>query len=100
MHGSSDAVSLLVKGLLLGMSFGAAIYGEERGGKVRRGARREGRGGDGADTRDREGAEPGSGRARTPRAQRLAPRLSIFVRSGKHSFPRGCIIWTKDMRRK
>ena len=34
MHGSSDAVSLLVKGLLLGMSFGAAIYGEERGGKV------------------------------------------------------------------
>ena len=92
MHGSSDAVSLLVKGLLLGMSFGAAIYGEERGG--------EGRGGDGADTRDREGAEPGSERARTPRAQRLAPRQSIFVRSGKHSFPRGCIIWTKDMRRK
>ena len=34
MHGSSDAVSLLVKGLLLGMSFGAAIYGEERGGKA------------------------------------------------------------------
>lgn len=34
MHGSSDAVSLLVKGLLLGMSFGAAIYGEERGGRA------------------------------------------------------------------
>ena len=34
MHGSSDAVSLLVKGLLLGMSFGAAIYGEERGGTL------------------------------------------------------------------
>ena len=32
MHGSSDSVSLLVKGLLLGMSLGAAIYGEERGG--------------------------------------------------------------------
>ena len=34
MHGSSDAVSLLVKGLLLGMSLGAAVYGEERGGKA------------------------------------------------------------------
>ena len=41
MHGSSDAVSLLVKGLLLGMSFGAAIYGEERGGKAATGLIRE-----------------------------------------------------------
>ena len=34
MHGSSEAVSLLVKGLLLGMSLGAAVYGEERSGKA------------------------------------------------------------------
>ena len=35
MHGSSDAVSLLVKGLLLGMSLGAAVYGEAATGLIR-----------------------------------------------------------------
>ena len=78
MHGSSDAVSLLVKGLLLGMSFGAAIYGEERGGKAAAAT--------GLIRETAKALSPAPSGARTPRAQRLASCRCIFVRSGKHSF--------------
>lgn len=33
MHGAAGGIGLLIKGVMLGMSLGAALYGEKQGGK-------------------------------------------------------------------